>query len=497
MMPRPQVDLEAYQEEIVSLFTTQRTTVEDICFALRQNYGLAVSVRTLQRRLQAWEVRRAPSIVYNEAIQTRIATLCTQAALTTSEILEVLSNEGTPISPRTLWTIRCQRLGIRLRIDDPEEQQQQEGEIEAILADQLGKGHIEGYGRGHLYTYLRRHRYVYVRDRIFKIWCALRPDALQRRSLGLQRARGSYTVPGPNFVWHIDGYMKLQPYGIEVYAAIDGYSRYIVWIYVGISTRTAVSVLRQYLDTLSMRRFQPRAIRVDLGTETYLIGDAHWALRRAIDPDIRHEECWWYGRSVQNQRIESWWGQLSGSNNFVWRKLFRYLQDSGFFTSSTADQIALLAVYMPLVRSSIKEFVETWNTHRIRRQKNRPDSVPGKPWMLFHHPQVQDFNKGVDPVVLSGLHEGVVGDWDADEYLPAETLQWCRTQLYQLGFDPLQPPARESYAQPYTHVYLELRQLVTNHIESGALPILVVSARPTGGYNWVPPGQPAEAYDKV
>jgi hypothetical protein len=23
-------------------------------------------------------------------------------------------------------------------------------------------------------------------------------------------------VPGPNFVWHIDGYMKLEPYGIEV-----------------------------------------------------------------------------------------------------------------------------------------------------------------------------------------------------------------------------------------------------------------------------------------
>jgi hypothetical protein len=23
-------------------------------------------------------------------------------------------------------------------------------------------------------------------------------------------------VPGPNFVWHIDGYMKLEPFGIEV-----------------------------------------------------------------------------------------------------------------------------------------------------------------------------------------------------------------------------------------------------------------------------------------
>jgi hypothetical protein len=36
--------------------------------------------------------------------------------------------------------------------------------------------------------------------------------------------------------------MKLLIYSIEIYAVIDGYSRYILWIYVGISTRTAISV---------------------------------------------------------------------------------------------------------------------------------------------------------------------------------------------------------------------------------------------------------------
>jgi hypothetical protein len=216
-MPRLQVDLEAYKEDVVSLFT-QMTTAEDICFALRQNHGVAVSLRTLQRRLQAWGVRReqAPqSTVDNEAIQKRIASLCIQFTLSSKEILKVLTREGTPISYRTLCTIR-QRLGIRLRIDDPEERQQQEEDIRAILDDQLRKGHIEGFGRGHLYTHLRRHGYLYARDRIFEIWCKLRPDALERRSLGLQRARGSYVCPGPNFVWHIDGYMKLEPYGIEV-----------------------------------------------------------------------------------------------------------------------------------------------------------------------------------------------------------------------------------------------------------------------------------------
>ena len=54
--------------------------------------------------------------------------------------------------------------------------------------------------------------------------------------------------------------MKLQPYGIEVYAAIDAYSRYIIWIYVGISARTQVSVVRQYLDTVKTLQKVPRRI---------------------------------------------------------------------------------------------------------------------------------------------------------------------------------------------------------------------------------------------
>jgi hypothetical protein len=74
----------------------------------------------------------------------------------------------------------------------------------------------------------------------------------------MQRHRGQYIVPGPNFIWSIDGYDKLKPYGIEIYACIDGYSRYVVWIYIGISNSTAVSCLCQFLDCLNHTKRQPR-----------------------------------------------------------------------------------------------------------------------------------------------------------------------------------------------------------------------------------------------
>jgi hypothetical protein len=69
--------------------------------------------------------------------------------------------------------------------------------------------------------------------------------------------------------------MKLTPYGIEIYAAIDAYSRYVVWIYVGVSGMTAVSVVRQYLNAVKNIGYHSQVIRSDHGLETALIAGAH------------------------------------------------------------------------------------------------------------------------------------------------------------------------------------------------------------------------------
>jgi hypothetical protein len=147
----------------------------------------------------------------------------------------------------------------------------------------------------------------------------LAPMAVQRRLHDLQRHRGAYIVPGPNFIWSIDGYLKLAPYGIEIYAAIDAYSRYIIWIYVGISSRTAVSVLRQFLDTLQITEQLPRFVRSDRGTETTLLAAAQHKLQQSQHPEIQISECYLYGTSTANQRIEAWWLQLTKGVLFRYR----------------------------------------------------------------------------------------------------------------------------------------------------------------------------------
>jgi hypothetical protein len=137
----------------------------------------------------------------------------------------------------------------------------------------------------------------------------------------LQRVRGHYTVPGPNFLWSIDGYLKLVNYGIEIYAGIDAYSRYITWIYCGVSGKTAVSVLKQYLEILQAGKKQPKFLRSDRGTETVLVANAQLMLAQQQDPSagIKLEDCYLFGTSTANQRIESWWGQLSKGQLIKWR----------------------------------------------------------------------------------------------------------------------------------------------------------------------------------
>ena len=83
--------------------------------------------------------------------------------------------------------------------------------------------------------------------------------------IGKKRARKEFTIKGPNRVLSIDGHDKQSRFGFEIYGAIDAYSRYIVWCYIDISNRTAVSVNKQYLRLLRTTLYMPKLIRSDKG----------------------------------------------------------------------------------------------------------------------------------------------------------------------------------------------------------------------------------------
>lgn len=50
---------------------------------------------------------------------------------------------------------------------------------------------------------------------------------------------------------------------------------------------------------------------------------------------------------------------------------------------------------MPVLRVEIT-FVRNWNSHYIRKQKNRPFLVHGKPYMNYNYPGEGIFNYGLE-----------------------------------------------------------------------------------------------------
>ncbi|KAL4872283.1 hypothetical protein BDV12DRAFT_183231 [Aspergillus spectabilis] len=374
-MPPPTINLEPYQQEISSLYRSN-TSSKSIAEILGNQYGIQVKARTIESRLNRWGVKKQNRTAANDPVlHARIKILMYQVGLEEDEILHVLQHEGFYISARTLKYVR-HLLGLFRRTTNTILDQQQVEQVLEKLRTDLSNGQIEGYGQRMLHTYFRSQGFLIGRDRLYSLYQELAPTAVRRRLCDLQHHHGAYIVPGPNFIWSIDGYLKLAPYGIEIYAAIDAYSRYIIWVYVGVSACTAVSVLRQFLDTLEITQQQPRYVRSDRGTETILLAEAQYKLQQSLHPEISIKDCYLYGTSTANQRIEAWWNQLTRGLLFRYRDYFRALLEEGIFSSYTlSDQVALYAIYMPLLRNQIYSFVRTWNCHRIRKQKNRPHLV--------------------------------------------------------------------------------------------------------------------------
>ena len=156
-------------------------------------------------------------------------------------------------------------------------------------------------------------------DTIYSFVKQLDPEGILQRTKDAQQSRGEYIVPGPDYIWSIDGYDKLATWGIQIYAAINAYSHNINWIYVGVTNRTTYSVLAQYLKTVKELGYIPDKIRSDRGTETPILAEVHYAIHRMTAPDVPFSDCYYFGTSVHNQRIESWWSQLQKSQLFRWR----------------------------------------------------------------------------------------------------------------------------------------------------------------------------------
>jgi hypothetical protein len=499
-MARPRNSIDQYRDYVTHLYLNGVSRCR-IQYKLRKHHHVIVNLSTISRRIASWDLPRQQTRTQEspELIEA-IRDLIFRVGLSEKQTLSVLQRRGWPITKEGLKRIRLHpdRRWMR-RINSDEERLALLEKTEQVIIEMTQRSNaISGYGKSLLQPYLRQQKQLWVpRDPLFAMYKIMFPNEVEIRKRMFRRKKGQFLVPGPNYQWCIDGHDKLKAYGFEIYAAIDAYSRNIIWFYVGHSATTALSVLKQYLTACDAYGFRPWYLQADKGSETPLIAAAHWNFALAADGRVewngqvfqqgkRLKDSYKAASSTKNVKIEKWWESMLHVSSRQWVDYFGELaRDGDFDGDMLEDQIAMYAVFEGILRQELFDFVETWNLHRIRLQKNRPHVVHGQPWMNYHYPdpgKACNWGIPIDRCVLDEMQRPLA-DIDISTCLEPETKDWCRQVLVEMGYDNAILGARQEpdKLRPFKRFYIGLRDRIIQHIESGRQPVLVYRKAPTGG----------------
>ena len=512
-MVRETIDLSSYQDEIRSRIMVEKQTQEEVHTWLVQGEGVQISKRLLRRRCHEWGITRRGAALDLAVLET-ISTLHHTTTMNDEGIAAELELQGFSVSSNQ---VKEARLACEWRRRDVTQQQQQDQR--QATAQQVRKALSEGternYGRSLLTTALRQHHSHRARHSHIGAELKLQdPASSTARQPGQskRKRRNEFITHGPDYVWSIDGHDKLRNWDILIYACIDGYSRRIIWIHVGLTNRAQIAVARQYLDVLTTDRWCPRLIRSDRGQEVVLLADAHLRLFReaAIERDritdeaaaaVPLSQCFLFGPSTANQRIESFWRKLRSSQTTQWSTFFKYMEDEGFWVGDqVADRVVFLFVFIPILRHEISRYVDTHNAHRIRKQKNRPNHIHGIPNELYKTAATaRDKRYGFEANqrILNDLR-ATTAAYNPDIYLTDLTMAWLTHQIN--GHTPQAAEFIVDHTPIIPRWYRELLASARSHqANPEALPRLSLARKPRAGdgLGWIPLGAAREAVDTM
>uniref|UniRef100_A0A3P9JR73 Integrase core domain-containing protein n=1 Tax=Oryzias latipes TaxID=8090 RepID=A0A3P9JR73_ORYLA len=305
------------------------------------------------------------------------------------EILLSLSTvDGIIISLRTL-----RRILSTLRLHR-RKNQSDVLDIALFLIGQLQTyGQLNGYKLQHLRCI--QEGFVVTQNTVRQLIKILDPRGVELRQRNRLRRR-LYCNPGPNFIWHVDSYDKLKPYGICLNGAVDGFSRMVIWLHAYSTNSNPKIIAGYFISEVEKRGGTAARVRTDMGTENGTMEDIQRFLRLDHD-DSYARNCFILGSSTHNQRIESWWAFLRKHHAQYWINVFQKLKDSDDFTGDFLDKQLILFTCLKIIEEELQNVVHLWNTHIIRQSRNAI-APSGRPCMMYTLPQLfggQDYLKQV------------------------------------------------------------------------------------------------------
>jgi hypothetical protein len=176
--------------------------------------------------------------------------------------------------------------------------------------------------------------------------------------------RRTYSVNGPNALWHLDTHHSLIRWGIIVNGGIDGHSRLIPYLHASpdnTARRSFVFFLRGIHQWGT-----PSRVRTDHGGEFVLV-------RRFMRDTLGEDRgSAIEGRSVHNQRIERLWRDVYAKVLDTFYRLFYYMESQRVLdVDNELHRFALQLVFVPRINDSLNAWRNTHNNHVIRTEHNR------------------------------------------------------------------------------------------------------------------------------
>ena len=235
--------------------------------------------------------------------------------------------------------------------------------------------------------------------------------------------RHVYSVPHPNYIWHIDGHHNLIRWRFVIHGGIDGFSRTITYLKCSDNNR-AHTVLTFFLEGVTSYGL-PNNVRSDHGGENVDV----W--RYMIVNHDHDYSCVITGSSVHNERIERLWRDVHRCVASVYSDLFRNMERNHILDPlNESDIYCLHYVFIPRINRSITEFQECWNLH--------PLSTEGSlsPYQLF----LEGINHAGIDTPNSGSSAAITPNEDRDQVsVPRMKFTPCSSLIELIStVDPLE-----------------------------------------------------------
>ena len=195
------------------------------------------------------------------------------------------------------------------------------------------------------------------RDIVYQLLKILDPDGILKRKRRRLHRR-PYVSKGPDYVWHVDSYDKLKPYGIGINGCIDGFSRHIIWLEANLTNSDPKVIGNYFIEAVRCRKGCPRRVRADMGTENGHVEQIQKFLRRHHNDAVAGDKSFLYGKSTSNQRIEWFWGILRKEVGQFWMDLFSEISSDvgeAAFSGNFLDKSLMQFCFINLIQVKINE----------------------------------------------------------------------------------------------------------------------------------------------